>query len=140
MASPPNPRIGGRAVRQWLWAIGIGLAASAPVHAGSGSANLAVSVTVADRCMIHTDSRSVSCAGGSAYALGVGRERIALASGQLTVGSEHAHTIEDGPHLGVSRSAAGADGRQGTALADGAVRTAAEAVAPVDAIRVTYSF
>jgi len=127
-------------VRHWLWAIGIGLAASAPACAGSGSANLAVSVTVVDRCMIHTNSRSASCAGGSAYALGVGRERIALAGEQLTVGGDHAHTVEDGPHPGVTRSVAGAAGRQVTALADGAVRTVAEAVAPVDAIRVTYSF
>ena len=127
-------------VRQWLVVIGIGLAACAPAHAGSGSANLAVSVTVVDQCMIHTDSRSASCVGGSAYALGVGRERITLLSDRLTVGDEHAHTAQDGPRPGISQSVAGALGQQGTVFANDAVRTVVEARVSIDAIRVTYSF
>jgi len=72
--------------------------------------------------------------------LGVGRERIAVASDQLTGADEHVHTSKDGPRLGISQSLAGAAERQDVALAGGAVRTVAEEVASVDAIRVTYSF
>jgi len=127
-------------VRRWLLATGIGLTACGPAHAGSGSANLAVSVTVMDQCLIRTDSRSASCAGGAAYALGVGRERIAVTSDQLTVAEEHGHTAQDGSRLGTSQSVAGAAGQQGIAFTDGAVRTVAETVAPIDALRITYSF
>lgn len=109
-----------------------------PAQAGSIGADLAVSVTVIDRCLVHPDSRSANCAGGAAYALGVGRERIALTRDQLTVVEEHAHTAGDGPHLGSFQSIAGLDGRQG--FADDAVRTVAAASMPIDAIRVTYSF
>lgn len=126
-------------MRQWLWAIGIGLVACGPAHAGSASANLAVSVSVVDQCLIRTDSRSAVCAGGSAYALGVGRERIALTSAQLTAADEHAHTSGNEPRLGISQSVASAAGRQGTADAAG-LRTVAEMAAPIEAIRVTYSF
>ena len=127
-------------MRRWLSAIGIGLTACGPAHAGSASAGLTVSVTVKDQCLIHTESRSASCAGGAAYALGVGRERIAVMSDRLTVSDEHAHTIEDGSRLGISQSVAGAAGQRGMALADGAVRTVAQTIVPIDAIRVTYSF
>lgn len=120
--------------------MGIGLTTWGPAHAGSASANLAVSVTVIDQCLIRTDSRSASCAGGAAYALGVGRERIAVTSDQLTVADEHAHTAQDGSRLGTSQSVAGAAGQRGIALADGAVRSVAETLAPIDAIRITYSF
>jgi len=127
-------------VRQWFLAIGVGLAACAPAYAGSAGADLTVSVTVMDQCLIHTGSRSASCAGGSPYALGVGREKISVTSDQLTAIDEHAHRIQDGPRLGISKSVAGAAGWQGTALGNGAVRTVAETVVPIDAIRVTYSF
>jgi hypothetical protein len=118
----------------------LGLMACGPAQASSASANLAVSVTVIDLCLIRAESRSASCAGGAAYALGVGRERIAVTSDQLTVADEHAHTAEDGSRLGISRSVAGAAGQRGMAPADGAVRTVAATTAPIDAIRVTYSF
>ena len=127
-------------VRHWLLAIGIGLAACAPAYAGSAGADLAVSVTVMDQCLIHTGSRSASCAGGSPYALGVGREKISVTSDQLTATDEHAHTAQDDPRLGISKSVASAAGWQGTALGNSAVRTVAETVVPIDAIRVTYSF
>ena len=110
------------------------LTAWVPAHAGSASADLAVSVTVVDQCLIHTDSRSASCAAGSAYALGEGHERIAVMRDQLTTADEHAHTARNGSRLGTSLSVAGAAGQ------DGAVRAAAEAVTPIEAIRVTYSF
>jgi hypothetical protein len=118
----------------------VGLAACAPAHAGSASANLAVSVTVVDQCLIRSESRSASCAGGSAYALGVGLEKVALVRDRLTGADEHAHTAQDGRRLGISQSVAGAAGRQGIVLADGALRTIAAAAASVDAIRITYSF
>lgn len=127
-------------MRQWLLAIWIGLAACGPAYAGSVNANLTVSVTVMDQCLVRTESRSASCAGGTPYALGVGRERIAVASDQLTGADEHVHTPKDGPQLGISQSVAGAADRQDFALAGGAVRTVAEDVVPIDAIRVTYSF
>jgi len=126
-------------VRQWLLAVAIGLVACGPAHAGSASANLAVSVSVVDQCLIRTDSRSAVCAGGSAYALGVGRERIAVTSDQLTAADEHAHTASDDPRLGISQSVAGAAGRQDPAVV-GSLRTVAQMAAPIDAIRVTYSF
>jgi len=121
-------------VRQWLLAMGIGLAACGTARAGTATADLAVSVTVADQCLIHTDSRSASCAGGAAYALGEGRERVAVMRDQLTTADEHAHTAEYGPRLGISQSVAGG------AVQDGAVRAVAETVTPIEAIRVTYSF
>jgi hypothetical protein len=59
----------------------------------------------------------------------------------LTVADEHAHTTQDGSRLGISRSVAGAAaGGQDMLLANGAVRTVAGPIEPVDAIRVTYSF
>lgn len=116
----------------------IGLMASGAAQAGSTSANLTVSVTVSDQCLIHTDSRSASCAGGSAYAVGVGRERIDVTRDQLTAITEHVHTTLDGSRL--SQSVAGTGGQRGVDLVGGAVRTVAETVVPVDAIRVTYSF
>jgi len=127
-------------VRQWLLAVGIGLAACGPAYAGSVSADLGVSVTVMDRCLIRTESRSASCAGGAPYAVGVGLERIAVTSDQLTGADEHVHTAKDGPRLGISQSVAGAAEREGVAFAGGAMRTVGEAVAPIDAIRITYSF
>ena len=121
-------------MRQWLLAMGIGLTACGTARAASASADLAVSVTVVDQCLIHTDSRSASCAAGSAYALGEGRERIAVTRDLLTTADEHAHTAQDGSRLGTSQSVAGAAGQ------DGAVRAVAATVAPIEAIRVTYSF
>jgi hypothetical protein len=127
-------------VQRWLLATAIGLTACGPARAGSASADLAVSVTVVDRCLVRTESRSASCAGGAPYALGVGRERIAVTSDQLTVTDEHAHTARDGSRLGTSQSVAGAAGQEDMALADGAVRTIAASSAAIDAIRITYSF
>ncbi len=121
-------------MRRWLLAIGIGLTACGTARAGSASADLAVGVTVIDQCLIHTDSRSVSCAAGSAYAMGESRERIAVTSDRLTTADEHAHTALDGSRLGASQSLAGAS------APDGAVRAIAATAAPVEAIRVTYSF
>lgn len=120
-------------MRQWLVAMGIGLAACGTARAASASADLAVSVAVIDQCLIHTDSRSASCAGGSAYALGEGRERVAVVRDQLTTADERAHTAADGSRLGTSQSVAGGAG-------DNAVRAVAETVTPIEAIRVTYSF
>jgi hypothetical protein len=127
-------------VRQWWVALGVGLACAPAYASGSASANLAVSVTVMDQCLIHSDSRSATCAGGSAFALGVGRERIAVARDQLTTADEHAHTAPDGSRLGTSQSVAGATGQQGLVLAGAAVRSVAETVEPIDALRITYSF
>jgi len=121
-------------VRQWLLAMGIGLTACSTARAASASADLAVSVTVADQCLIRTDSRSANCAGGSAYALGEGRERIAVARDLLTTTDEHAHTAQDGSRLGTSQSVAGVAGQEG------AMRAVAETVTQIEAIRVTYSF
>lgn len=121
-------------MRQWLLAMGIGLMACGTARAGLASANLAVSVTVVDQCLIHTDSRSASCAGGSAYALGERRERIALTSDRLTTADEHAHTAPDGSRLGTSQSVAGAPAQ------DRAVRAVAAMATPIEAIRITYSF
>lgn len=118
----------------------IGLTACGPVQASSVTGNLAVSATVIDQCLIRTESRSASCAGGAVYALGVRRERIAVMSDQLTVADEHAHTVEDGSRLGISQSVAGAAGQREASLADGAVRSVAATAVPIDAIRVTYSF
>ena len=112
----------------------IGLMPCGTAQAGSVSANLAVSVTVVDQCLIHSDSRSASCAGGSVFALGEGRDRIAVTRDMLTTADEHAHTAYDGSRLGTSQSVAGA------AAQDAAVRTVAETRAPIEAIRVTYSF
>ena len=126
-------------MRHWLLAIWVGVAACGSAHAGSVNADLGISVTVVDRCLVRTESRSASCAGGAPYAVGVGRERIAVTSDQLTGADEHVHTANDGPGLGISHPVAGAAERQ-DALAGGAMRTVAEAVAPIDAIRVTYSF
>jgi hypothetical protein len=120
--------------------MGIGLGACEPVQAGSANAGLAVSVTVADQCLIRTDSRSASCVGGSGYVLGVGREQIAIIGDRLTTADEHVRTARSDPYLGASRSAAGAAGQQDIVLASGAVRTIAQTVSPIDAIRVTYSF
>lgn len=125
-------------MRQWFSIMGVGLIAAAPVQAGSMEADLAISVTVIDQCLVHTDSLSANCAGGAGYALGVGRERIGLTRDQLTAVAEHAHTAGDGSHLGTSQSIAGSDGRED--FANGAVRTIAAASMPIDAIRVTYSF
>ena len=123
-------------MRQWLLAMGIGMSACAPALAGSASAGLAVSVTVADQCVIRTDSRSASCAGGSAYVMGVRRERIVFTDDRLAIAGEYARAADHGSRIGTSRSVAGADDQQAIVLANGAVRT----VAPMDAIRVTYSF
>ena len=127
-------------MRQWFLAMAIGLTACGTAQAGSTSANLAVSVTVIDQCLIRTENRSASCAGGAAFALGERRERIAVMSDQLTVADEHAHTAEDGSRLGISQSVAGAAGQRGVATADAVVRTIAATSAPIDAVRVTYSF
>lgn len=125
-------------MRRWFLAIWIGLTAFRPAQAGSASANLAVSVAVVDRCLIHTGSRSASCAGGSPYALGIGRERIAVMPGGLTADGDDAQTTQNGSRPGISRSFVGAGAhRDGD---DGAVRTVADATGSVDAIRVTYSF
>ena len=121
-------------MRQWLVAMGIGLTACGTARAASANADLVISVAVIDQCLIHTDSRSASCAGGSAYALGEGRERIAVARDQLTTADEHAHTAADGSRLGTSQSVAGEPGQ------DGSMRAVAETVTPIEAIRVTYSF
>jgi hypothetical protein len=128
-------------VRHWLLAIGIGLAACAPVRAGSASANLAVSVTVMDQCLIQAASRSARCAGNTAYAVAEVRERIAPISDRLTTATEHAHTPDDGPRLGTSLSVAGdGSGRDGARLADAGTRMVSQVSEPIDAIRVTYSF
>lgn len=121
-------------MRQWLVAMGIGLMACGTARAATASADLAISVAVIDQCLIHTDSRSANCAGGSAYALGEGRERIAITRDQLTTTDEHAHTAADGSRLGISQSVAGGAGQDST------VRAVAETVTPIEAIRVTYSF
>lgn len=126
-------------MRQWFLGMAIGLWACAPAHGGTASAGLAVSVTVADQCLLRADSRSANCAGGSSYALGVGRERIVVPDDQLTTADKHAHTADHASYIGVARSVAGAAGQQ-LVLANGAVRTVAEAVVPIDAIRVTYTF
>ena len=116
------------------------LTAWVPAHAGSASADLAVSVTVIDQCVIRTESRSASCAGGAGYALGVGRERIAVPGDRLTLADEHAQTAQDGSRRGTSQSVAGAAGRRDVPFAGPALGTIAAPTAPIDAIRVTYSF
>lgn len=128
-------------MRQWFLFTGISLLACAPLQAGSASANLMVSVTVMDQCFIHSESRSASCAGGAAYALGVGRERIALPRDQLTASNEHAHRVSDVAASGTSSSLAGQmDAIRDTVLAAGGSGNLADAAGPIEAIRVTYSF
>jgi len=111
-----------------------------PAHAGSARADLAVSVTVIDQCLIRAESRSASCAGGAAYELGIGRERIDVPADQVTISDEQGHTEQDGSRRGISQSFAGAAGPRDASLAMGAVRTVAATAAPIDAIRITYSF
>jgi hypothetical protein len=127
-------------VRQWLFAAVIGFAACGRADAGSVNADLAVSVTVVDQCLLHSGTASANCTGGAVYALGVGRERVPLAkSDLLTVVDEHAHTSGNGPLVAISQSVAGDDaGARGLGFAPDAVRTVA--AASVDSIRVTYSF
>jgi hypothetical protein len=118
----------------------MGFAACGRADAGSVNADLAVSVTVVDQCLLHSGNASANCTGGAVYALGVGRERIPVEqSDVLTATDEHAHTSENGPLVTIYQSVTGgAAGPQG--FAPDAVRTVAATIAPMEAVRVTYSF
>jgi hypothetical protein len=118
----------------------MGFAACGRADAGSVNADLAVSVTVVDQCLLHSGNASANCTGGAVYALGVGRERIPVEqSDVLTATDEHAHTSENGPLVTIYQSlTGGAAGPQG--FAPDAVRTVAATIVPMEAVRVTYSF
>jgi hypothetical protein len=122
---------------RWLSGAFLGLAVCGPAEAGSVNADLVVSVTVVDQCLVHSGSASASCTGGAVYALGVGRERVPFAkSDLLTAPDEHAHTSGNGPLVAISQSVAG--GIDGPGVALDAIR--AVPTAPMESIRVTYSF
>ena len=129
-------------MRQWLFVAVTGLLACGRADAGSVDADLAVSVTVVDQCLLHSGTASASCTGGALYALGVGRERIPIAkSDLLTTADEHAHTSRNGPLVPIFQAVAGgAAGSGGLGFAPDAVRTVAATNTPVESIRVTYSF
>jgi hypothetical protein len=129
-------------VRQWLFAAVMGFVACGRADAASVNADLAVSVTVVDQCLLHSGTASASCTGGTVYALGVGRERVPVAkSDVLTTADEHAHTSRNGPLDPFFQAVAGgAAGSGGLGFAPDAVRTVAATSTPVESIRVTYSF
>jgi len=129
-------------VRQWLFVAVTGLLACGRADAGSINADLAVSVTVVDRCLLHSGTASASCTGGAVYALGVGRERVPVAkSDLLTATDEHAHTSRNDPLVTTFQAVAGgAAGPGSLGSAPDAVRTVAATDTPVESIRVTYSF
>ncbi len=129
-------------MRQWLFVVVPGLLVCGRADAGSVNADLAVSVTVVDQCLLHSGTASASCTGGAVYALGVGRERILVAkSDMLTAADEHAHTSRNGPLVTIFQAVAGgAAGPQRLGFAPDAVRTVAATSTPVESIRVTYSF
>jgi len=128
-------------MRRWLVAAIMGFAACGDrAESASLSANLPVSVTVLDQCLVHSTNRSASCTGGAVYALGVAQELVPAASrDRLTLADEHAQTSGDGSLVTTSKSVVGdMAGRQGAA--SGGVRTVSTAVEAVESIRVTYSF
>ena len=118
--------------------LGLGLAACGKAQAGSVQASFVVTVTVVDQCIVRPLSRSASCTGQAAYAIGVAREKIDLSTGgQLTHANEHVHTAIDGPLIATSMPAG--DG-QDTGLAAIAGRSVTPASNQIEATRVTYSF
>jgi hypothetical protein len=118
----------------------MGVVAWGRAEAASVSADLAVSVTVFDQCLIHSASRSASCTGGAVYAVDVRRDGASpVNTDQLTMAGERAHTTADGQGIATSRALSSGDGPRHDAAAGDGLRTvsAEDAAGP---IRVTYSF
>jgi len=127
---------------RWFGAICAVALASGGARAGAISANMAVSVTVLDQCLIHSLSRSASCSGGAVYAVGVSREAVTpVESDRLTASDEHVHTSANGARVStISPMFAVAGSRLETASASLGQRSVEQQAAPVETLRVTYSF
>jgi hypothetical protein len=112
------------------------------VEAAAISANLAVSVTVLDECVLHSLNRSATCNGGSLYAVGVAREtRETVRSDQLTMNGEHVQTSVDGARVyTTSQGFAVTQAHHDVASASSDVRPVQQSLAPQQLVRVTYSF
>jgi len=128
---------------RWLGALCIAAFTAGGAQAGAISANMAVSVTVLDQCLVHSLSRSATCSGGAVYAVGVARETVALAqSDLLTVSEEHVHTSADGARIYTISQGFAATGLRHDAVSASASPPSVERqqFGPVESVRITYSF
>jgi hypothetical protein len=127
---------------RWLGAILVAASLSGGVQAAAISADLRVSVTVLDQCVIHSLSRSASCSSGAPYAVGVAREAVRLAErDQLTAGDEPVQTSADGARIYTTSQGFGTTGsRHDAAPASTDSPQFQQQLGAGQLVRVTYSF
>lgn len=128
---------------RWLGILCVVALASGDARAGAISANMAVSVTVLDQCVIHSLNQSANCSGGAVYAVGVARELVTPAEiDQLTATGEHVHTTGDGARVYTTSQGFGDTGLRHDAASVSASQPSIERqpFAPTESLRVTYSF
>lgn len=127
---------------RWLGAISVAALVSGGAQAAAISADLTISVTVLDQCVIHSLSRSASCSSGAPYAVGIARETIRLAErGQLTAGNEPVQTSTDGARVYTTSQGSGATGsRHDAAPASTDSPQLQQQLGAEQLVRVTYSF
>jgi len=128
---------------RWLGAFCIAAFAAGGGQAGAISADMTVSVTVLDQCLVHSLSRSATCSGGAVYAVGVARETVAPAqSDQLTASDEHVHTSANGADIyTISQGFAASGLRHDAASApSGLPSVEQQQFGSAEAVRITYSF
>lgn len=128
---------------RWLGFICVVALASANAQAGAISANMAVTVTVLDQCLVHSLSRSANCSGGAVYAVGVAKELVTpVETDQLTASDEHVHTSADGARVYTTSQGFGDTGQRhdGASVSSSLQPIERQPSAPAESLRVTYSF
>jgi len=127
---------------RWLGATAIAALASGAAQAAAISADLSVSVTVLDQCVVHSLNRSATCSTGALYAVGVARERQAsVDSDQLTMSGEHVQTSANGARVYTTSQAFAAIGPRHDAMsASPGSQPVQQRLASEQLVRVTYAF
>jgi len=127
---------------RWLGAISAAALASSSAQAAAISADLSVSVTVLDQCVVHSLNHSATCNTGAPYAVGVARETQTVAdSDQLTASGEHVQTFTDGARVYTTSQAFAAIGPRHDAMsASPGSQPVQQRLASEQLVRVTYAF
>jgi len=127
---------------RWLGTISAAALVTGGAQAAAIRADLTVSVTVLDQCMIHSLSQSASCSSGAPYAVGIARETLKLAErGQLTAGGEPVQTSADGARIyTTSQAFAAMAQRHDAASSSMDSQQGQQQLGPDQVVRVTYSF
>jgi len=127
---------------RWLGAISVAALVSGGAQAAAISADLTISVTVLDQCVIHSLSRSASCSSGAPYAVGIARETVRLAErDQLTAGGEPVQTLTDGARIyTTSQGLVATRARHDAPPASTDSPQLQQQLAAEQLVRVTYSF